>query len=286
MKKTVSLLNAIFIILTTFFSAEGALAETKTDCDDKNQICVIMDVKKEVVEFSIQNKTFADRTAKLNFKTENIKTTKKVPEFIILKDNKKHLLAQLTPTNPKLPISLNYNIITNVVGDITVKADDYTYALPLEKGQSFKLIQGFNGDFTHNTKDTTYALDFKMPEGTPVYAARDGKVIEVLDSFSKGGADKSLEDKANHIYVEHSDGTFAVYQHLKNKGSLVKEGEVVKKGQKIGLSGFTGYADVPHLHFAIIKADKDMIEKSIKFKFESADGVVVKPEKGKTYSAK
>jgi murein DD-endopeptidase MepM/ murein hydrolase activator NlpD len=286
MKKNLLLINAIFLVLTTVFYSGNAFAEVKTDCDDKNQICIIMDVKKEFVEFSIQNKTFASRTAKLEFITENIKASKKVPEFIIMKDNKKHVLANLTPIDPKKPISLKYNIVTNIVGDFKEKADDYVYALPFEAGKSFKLIQSFNGSFTHNTKDTNFALDFKMPEGTPIYAARDGVVIEVRDSFTKGGKDKSLEDKANRIYVEHSDGSYAVYQHLKNKGALVKEGQRVKRGEKIGLSGFTGYADVPHLHFAILKGGQDMIEKSIQFKFDSKDGLVTKPEQGKSYTAK
>lgn len=57
----------------------------------------------------------------------------------------------------------------------------------------------------------------------------------------------------NYISVQHSDGSVAHYRHLKKDGVLVKEGDEVAKGQKIGYSGNTGYSAFPHLHFEVVQ---------------------------------
>ena len=52
--------------------------------------------------------------------------------------------------------------------------------------------------------------------------------------------------------VRHSDGSYARYYHLKEKGSLYKVGERVGRGQQIAWSGNTGYTGGPHLHLISI----------------------------------
>ena len=52
---------------------------------------------------------------------------------------------------------------------VTNNLDSYIYDLPFKKGTRQKVVQGYGGMFSHKNKA---ALDFGMPEGTPVYAAR------------------------------------------------------------------------------------------------------------------
>jgi len=78
------------------------------------------------------------------------------------------------------------------------------------------------------------------PEGTPIRAAEQGKVIY-------GGAD--LRDYGNLIVIDHDGGFATVYAH--NQVNLVTRGERVSKGQVIAKVGMTGVAETPYVHFEI-----------------------------------
>ena len=97
-----------------------------------------------------------------------------------------------------------------------------------------------------------YSFDFKLAVGTPVLAARGGTIAAVVDHFRGGGAKAHLAPRANFVAVRHSDGSYARYYHLKEKGSLYKVGERVGRGQQIAWSGNTGYTGGPHLHFDLV----------------------------------
>src|SRR5207237_10013760 len=94
-----------------------------------------------------------------------------------------------------------------------------------------------------------FAYDFYMPEGTDVLAARGGVVRATRGDVP----DRKIgrEAPANYVSVDHGDGTVGWYFHLKQGGPLVKPGERVERGQRIALSGWTGRAMIPHLHFEV-----------------------------------
>ncbi len=87
-------------------------------------------------------------------------------------------------------------------------------------------------------------MDIAMPIGSPVKAAEDGKVIH---SGPKGGYGQT-------VVLEHASGYTSLYAHQSK--TLIPEGEIVKKGQIIGLSGNTGRSTGPHLHFEVRKDDQ------------------------------
>ena len=122
----------------------------------------------------------------------------------------------------------------------------YVYALPYEEGKSHLLIQGYFSRLFHKERA---ALDFKMKRGTKVCAAREGIVVRVREDSDKGGWSKRFRPYGNNIVIQHPDGSRAGYWHLQHNGVFVNTGDSVKKGQVIGLSGKTGYAALPHLHF-------------------------------------
>jgi len=156
---------------------------------------------------------------------------------------------------------------------------DGVYLYPWPKGRTFTVDNGFNGYGAHKN-EWAYAVDFKMPEGTPVMAAREGTVTAVESKFSKGGNDPSLGDKANYVYILHPDGSTGRYLHFKKKGVLVKIGAKVRAGQKIGLSGNVGWSTDPHLHFDIVIPDTQHGMKTIPFKFKDPKGKVFEPKQG------
>ena len=139
--------------------------------------------------------------------------------------------------------------ITIDLGSSTNQPDDFVYAVPFGGTEPREIIQGYDGDETHMAS-MRYSLDFAMPEGTPVLAARAGVVLLVQDGFTQGGTDPVLLERANLVVVAHSDGTMASYGHL-HRGVRVRIGDDVVEGQLLGYSGSTGFAGQPHLHFHV-----------------------------------
>lgn len=80
-------------------------------------------------------------------------------------------------------------------------------------------------------------VDFSMPVGTPVLAVGDGEVV----------AAKYGSDTGNYVAIRHGRQYTTRYMHLKK--ALVKPGQKIKRGDRIGLSGNTGRSTGPHLHY-------------------------------------
>ncbi len=172
------------------------------------------------------------------------------------------------------------------VGDKDAQHDNsYRYSLPYAPGKSYRVLQGFGSRFSHTGLEQ-FAVDFDMPEGTPVHAARDGVVVSVEERHDKGCWEDGCGKYANFIVVLHDDGTTGEYYHLEKNGSVVTVGERVVKGQKIGYSGNTGHTTMPHLHFAVYRAADWGNTQSVPVAFESANGLVTRPRRGARYEAK
>lgn len=124
----------------------------------------------------------------------------------------------------------------------------FVYQLPYEEERSYRVIQGYFSAFSHKNRA---ALDFKMKRRTHICAARDGIVIRVKEDGDRGGWNRKYRPYGNNIIIQHTDGTRSGYWHLQKDGALVSVGDSVKAGQVIALSGKTGYAAVPHLHFMV-----------------------------------
>jgi murein DD-endopeptidase MepM/ murein hydrolase activator NlpD len=94
---------------------------------------------------------------------------------------------------------------------------------------------GAAGKGVHND-----GINIAVPKGTPVTAAEDGVVAY---------AGNELRGFGNMLLVKHADGWMTAYAH--NDQLLVKRGELVKRGQKIALSGDSGGVGQPQLHFEL-----------------------------------
>ncbi len=165
----------------------------------------------------------------------------------------------------------------------------FAYLFPWRHGKIHRVVQGYFGATTHLNKR---ALDFDLPEGSSVCAARAGIVIEVKDDSSRGGPARTFLGDANGITILHDDGTWAIYGHLQRHGARVKVCDQVAGGQVIGLSGHTGWATGPHLHFAVYQPT-DQVEagedgdfgESIATEFLQPGGRTVAPREGWSYCA-
>lgn len=86
-------------------------------------------------------------------------------------------------------------------------------------------------------------VDYAAPEGTPVVALGDGKVV--FKGY-KGGGGNTLKVKHNSTYTTG-------YLHLSRYAKNINNGTQVKQGQVIGYVGQTGHATGPHLDFRVWK---------------------------------
>ena len=146
----------------------------------------------------------------------------------------------------------------------------YVYMLPFESNKAHLLVQGYFGKFSHKERA---ALDFKMKKGTKICAARDGIVIRVKEDGDRGGWNRKYRPYGNYIIIAHSDSSRSGYWHLQKNGALVNVGDSVKQGQVIGLSGKTGYAIFPHLHFLVWGFDEKGNWRQIPTRFQTSNGI-------------
>ena len=115
---------------------------------------------------------------------------------------------------------------------------DLAFILPVEGELAgrFGLHRFFNGE----PRAPHVGLDVAVDRGTPVKASAHGRVLAVDDYFFNGKT----------VFVDHGNGLITMYCHLDRID--VSAGETVSKGQPIGLSGKTGRATGPHLHWSVM----------------------------------
>lgn len=235
--------------------------------------------------FFLRNSDTADMTATLEVGAINMQPNLPLPRTLIIPAGTTVEALVLTGlTNAGGHWSFGYtNHYTMGRGD-AVHDDTHLYALPYAAGASHEVSQGHHGKFSHTGADE-FALDWKMPEGTTVLAARAGTVVAVKDDSEQGGPRRKFEGFANHVTIQHADGTMAHYCHLAPRSAQVRVGDAVAAGTPLAASGNTGFSSGPHLHFAVFKARGGYARETIPVKFLTAEGRGITPVTGESYRA-
>lgn len=150
------------------------------------------------------------------------------------------ILACNAPAEPEIPEHVDCSVFTDFRRS--------PYVLPFTVGSQYRVSRTFDHYTPLNGGVGLYAIDFAMPIGTTVTAARGGVVIAVEERF----ADSDHADfHENWVMIRHPDATVARYIHLTQNGARVDVGDPVIPGQAIGLSGNSGASLGPHLHFDV-----------------------------------
>ncbi len=147
-----------------------------------------------------------------------------------------------------------YKVLRKKVDQITVVGK--SYLPPINTGgewgwptaRPYRITSGFAWRWgSHHD-----AIDISGPgEGSPIYAAKEGTVVEAQDYCGKNACSRWKE--GTYLVIQHANDWYSIYAHMV-KGSLkVNVGDHVTKGQVIGAMGQTGYATGYHLHFGIYK---------------------------------
>ena len=112
---------------------------------------------------------------------------------------------------------------------------DFQPPVKSEVSETFGIRRTFNGKLASVHR----GLDYHAKPGTPVLASNSGEVLLARGLFYEG----------NCVAIDHGQGFVTLYMHLSK--IEVSEGDKVRKGQEIGLSGATGRVTGPHLHMAV-----------------------------------
>lgn len=119
-------------------------------------------------------------------------------------------------------------------------------AMPIESYPYLSSSYGWRRNPFNGQMSMHEGLDFSAPHGTPIRAAAGGVVRTVTVHRGYG----------NMVEIDHGGGLMTRYAHAKT--ILVKEGEVVTRGQLIARVGSTGLSTGPHLHFEVRQDDKPL----------------------------
>ncbi|GGD39050.1 peptidase M23 [Malaciobacter pacificus] len=129
----------------------------------------------------------------------------------------------------------------------TINENKKKYALnlipngkPLEK---FRYSSNFGYRINPVTKKRQFhrGLDMAAPRKTPIRATADG-IIEYVQS-------RNIGDYGRVVKVQHNYGFKTVYAHMEK--TFVNVGDIIKKGQILGLVGNSGRSTAPHLHYEV-----------------------------------
>lgn len=260
--------TSVFILFTLILGysptslAEGYCIE--------NWACSDVTTSAETRTFWLENNKAYPITVTLIVSANNLRSHKaskrEYTETRVLQGFERKSVLELYPINQNRRSHYSYKFRWSP-GDMNAVHDiNYPYRYPFAPNAKHTMVQGFNGRYSHQGA-SRFAVDFAMPVGTAVHAARNGIVIDLIESNTRGGASRRYAKYANFITVLHDDGTTGEYYHLQYKGALVEVGDKVSAGQHIGYSGNTGFSSLPHLHFAVYRALENGGYESQEFKF-------------------
>lgn len=253
----------------------------ESDCSTEI-ICVTQTNTEQYTVMEVRNLTPGPVTVRFTVEGKNVTADVSFPHLEVLAAGEEKKVFTIRPENVMEAWSYRFAYQVMQGNYEATHNDNYAYALPYASGEAFPVVQGYNGTFSHQG---AYAIDWAMPEGTPVHAARGGRVIAVQDDMAGNGLDENFKHRANYILVLHDDGTMASYVHLQRGGALVEPGDSVWRGQVIGRSGNTGYSTDPHLHFEVGTVSEKVESKTFPVRFDTGAGPPVRLQAQKQYTA-
>lgn len=168
--------------------------------------------------FALTDKTFVSETIPLNQQNTSIKT-----------DTSTTRMAQINKLNA---------ILETINATAVYQTTPYTPPTDATRRTSFFADRRVY-TYTNGKSSTSlhYGIDYGVPTGSTVSACADGKVVLAEWRNSTGWS----------VVIEHLPGLYSLYYHMSEL--TVKENDTVKAGTLVGLSGATGLATGPHLHW-------------------------------------
>ncbi|BBA85225.1 cell wall endopeptidase family M23/M37 [endosymbiont of Sipalinus gigas] len=227
--KVINLKNKKLIIISSLFNINFFINNIKKNILNDNYIKTIKSILNKIT--NINKLKTGDKISIIILNYNNIynlnKSNNKLIGIKVYTNNKKYYALKLKNDNKfydQNANSVNYNkFIFPIIGKINITSNF----------SNKRLNPITNRISPHN------GIDIKVPIGTSIFSICDGIIKKV--SYDKNAG--------NFIVIDHNNNYITKYMHL-NK-SLVKTGQIIKKGDLIAISGNSGRTTGPHLHFEI-----------------------------------
>ena len=269
---------AIILALLVLLSRQVLGAE-----DDQTGFHVVAKQDGGTVTLLIRSDYTREFVITLEARLKNMTPSRPLPLTVDAAGRSSFVLATFRQTDKTLPWRYDYHYYWQLGARRASTTNDADYAMPFPPGR-YVVMQGPHGSYSHfEGSGSENAVDWTVPEGTTVLRARDGRVVGVRQDSTVSGTDPKFKPLGNYIIIKHADGTFADYHHLQTDGAMVHIGDDVTVGQPIGLSGKTGFASAPHLHFAVFQAIDGKKKLSLPFRLKTDRGVFTELVRGKSY---
>jgi murein DD-endopeptidase MepM/ murein hydrolase activator NlpD len=267
------LVALLLLVSRTLFAAE----------DNQTGFRVVQERTDDSVTLIMKSDYCVEFTVTLEATLKNMTPSKPIPFTVDAAGRSSLVLARFKVTDRTRPWHYEYNFHWEYGGRRNSTTNDADYAMPFGPGR-YVVMQGPRGTFSHFAgSGSENAVDWDVPEGTIICAAREGRVVGVRDDSTVSGIDPKFKPLGNYVIIKHVDGTFADYHHLQTDGAMVKMGDEVKVGQPIGLSGQTGFASKPHLHFMVFQAIDGKKVLSLPFRLKTGHGTFTEFIRGQSY---
>lgn len=269
---------AIIVALLVLLSRQVSGAE-----DDNTGFHVVAKNNEGVTTLTIKSDYTREFTVTLEAKLKNMTPSRPLPFTADAAGRSSFVLATFRTKDKALPRRYDYHYYWQLGARRASTTNDADYAMPFPPGR-YVVMQAPHGSYSHfDGSGSENAVDWTVPEGTVVCAAREGRVVGVRQDSTISGTDPKFKPLGNYIIIKHADGTFADYHHLQTDGAMVHIGDEVKVGQPIGLSGKTGFASAPHLHFAVFQTIDGKKKLSLPFRLKTDRGVFTELIRGRSY---
>ncbi len=136
-------------------------------------------------------------------------------------------------------------VLESILMNAHIEDEIFISGRPIQRGWLSSYFGVRKDPFT-GMPATHKGLDFAGEDGANVIATGSGVVTWADSRFGYG----------NLVEIDHGDGIITRYGH--NKALLVNVGDIVTKGQEIGLMGSTGRSTGPHVHYEVIQNGKQI----------------------------
>lgn len=158
----------------------------------------------------------------------------------------------ITEDNINLLIDNNYYYLNSIEGELNKKLDsiyNVPVFMPISSVDLYR-ISDYYGWRKHPIKKRWIfhnGIDITAQKGTNIISTSNGVVIKKV---------KSRKGYGNRVVIDHQNGFKTLYAHL--SGFNVNIGDTVKRGDIIGYMGSTGLSTGTHLHYEVIKNNKNV----------------------------
>ncbi len=211
-------------------NARNEVQSSKTQAENKrNSLSVLVNEKNTLVgNLSAEEKELQQRLEE--FEEDKKEIQRQLAEIARQEEEERRKAAEAAAKKAGKPVS---------DADISFTPNTSGFICPLSGKSKRNITTGMNGYKGHT------GVDFACPEGTPILAAKSGRVIKSEAKIRNG----KYYSYGNYVTITHGDGTMTLYAHMSRRA--VSTNEQVSQGQVIGYVGSTGNSTGNHLHFEI-----------------------------------